>query len=550
MNRFNLKNTVLFILIIILAVILRILWLDRIPPALYTDEADQGYNAYSILLTGRDEHGVLFPVSLRSFGDWKPPLPAFFMTPFIFLFGLTEWSVRIPSVIFGIGTIILTYFMIIEIFNRRPAKQSLALLASFFLSISPWHIFQSRVAMLVICGLFFLELGIYCFIKSINNRKLLFLSVTSFILSIYSYYGLRLIVPLILIVLSLLYWREIKMKISQIIACFFIVLILLTPLIINFVKEPDVIFGRAKTVSVFYDQGINLRKWELITQDGLKASPIITRLFHNNLYMYGTNIIRRFLSHFDGHFLFAAGDQANPFKIPSMGLLYIVDLIFIVSGAIILIKEKNQKNTLIFYWLAISILPASFTFMTPSSNRIFDAIVPYTVLIAFGVMFIIRITKHKLIFSSLLTLSYSICLLYFLNQYFIVLPVKHAEWWSFQWSESGKYISQIQKKYDNIVVLDENNMAYIYLLFYDRYNPEKFQKEAIKTYVADSAGFEHVEGYGKYIFYHDYSWEDIKDNFPPKTLFIVPFAQAANDSSYIKLISYPDNRAAIKIFEK
>ncbi|MEK7166717.1 MAG: 4-amino-4-deoxy-L-arabinose transferase, partial [Patescibacteria group bacterium] len=49
--------------ITILAAILRIYGLDQYPPALYSDEVSQGYNAYSILKTGRDEFGTWLPVS-------------------------------------------------------------------------------------------------------------------------------------------------------------------------------------------------------------------------------------------------------------------------------------------------------------------------------------------------------------------------------------------------------------------------------------------------------------------------------------------------------
>ena len=39
------------------------------PPLLW-DEAALGYNAYSILKTGRDEYGQYFPLIFKSFGDY------------------------------------------------------------------------------------------------------------------------------------------------------------------------------------------------------------------------------------------------------------------------------------------------------------------------------------------------------------------------------------------------------------------------------------------------------------------------------------------------
>lgn len=95
--------------IIFLAIILRIPALDKFPPSLYSDEISQGYNAYSVLLTGHDEYGKYFPVSFRSFGDWKPPLQTYIMIPTIWMFGLNAWGVRLPSAIVGILTVLLTY---------------------------------------------------------------------------------------------------------------------------------------------------------------------------------------------------------------------------------------------------------------------------------------------------------------------------------------------------------------------------------------------------------------------------------------------------------
>ena len=87
----------------ILSAFLRLWHLGSIPSSLYSDEVDQGYNAYSLLKTGKDEHGKFLPVSLRSFGDWKPPLPTYLMIPSIMIFGLNEFAVRFPSAILGLA---------------------------------------------------------------------------------------------------------------------------------------------------------------------------------------------------------------------------------------------------------------------------------------------------------------------------------------------------------------------------------------------------------------------------------------------------------------
>ena len=57
MKRFSIVGIILF------AAVLRFWQLGQIPPSLYWDEASLGYNAYSILLTARDEHSKFIPVT-------------------------------------------------------------------------------------------------------------------------------------------------------------------------------------------------------------------------------------------------------------------------------------------------------------------------------------------------------------------------------------------------------------------------------------------------------------------------------------------------------
>src|SRR4030067_1088650 len=81
--------------IVLVAALLRFYKLGSNPPSLYWDEASLGYNAYSILKTGRDEHGEKLPIDrFIAFGDYKPPLYIYSAVGFIKAFGLNEFSVR------------------------------------------------------------------------------------------------------------------------------------------------------------------------------------------------------------------------------------------------------------------------------------------------------------------------------------------------------------------------------------------------------------------------------------------------------------------------
>ena len=105
------------IAIILLAAILRFYKLAEVPPSLYWDEASLGYNAYSILKTGHDEHGVFLPITnFAAFGDYKPPGYVYMTVPSIALLGLSELAVRFPSALFGTLTVFLTYLIAKKLF--------------------------------------------------------------------------------------------------------------------------------------------------------------------------------------------------------------------------------------------------------------------------------------------------------------------------------------------------------------------------------------------------------------------------------------------------
>ncbi|OGG00030.1 hypothetical protein A2153_05785 [Candidatus Gottesmanbacteria bacterium RBG_16_38_7b] len=541
----NNKNLFILIAILLLAGFLRFYRLGSLPPSLYSDEAAQGYNAYSLFNSGRDEHGRFWPVSLRSFGDWKPPLPTLLMIPVIAVNGLNETSVRFPGAFLGTATVYLTYLLVKILLINFSGKNKIALLSSFILTVSPWHILQSRAAMLVMVALFFLMLGTYLFLKG-NRRMIYFLFGVFFLtLSVYAYYGLRLVTPLIFIILLFLSPRFFYRKTWLL--SFLIIFSVILPLIIGYLNNPDVIFGRARTISVFYDQGVNLRLWELTTQDGLSSDPLITRFFHNRWYLYGKQIVNNFFSHFDGRYLFLAGDQSQPFKIPGQGILLFIEVVFFPSGLYFLIKKNLSRNYFLLFWLLISVLPAALTFMVPSSNRSFNAVFPYAVIISIGIYFLASLLNSKLT-SSLITMLYLINFLYFMNSYFLLLPRDNSSIWNYGWREAVTYVKKLEKQYDNIIISDVNGMPYIYFLFYNQYDPAQFQKEAVRSYAADRFGFEHVESFSKYIFQYEFDVKLARQNKTADTLYLVPADFVPEGEKFGQSVYYPNGKAAIRIF--
>ena len=89
------KKIIIYALTAFIAVtfIIRLTGLAFSPPGFFCDETSIGYNAYSVLMTGKDEHGIFLPVFFKAFGDYKNPVYVYLATIPIKLFGLSVYSV-------------------------------------------------------------------------------------------------------------------------------------------------------------------------------------------------------------------------------------------------------------------------------------------------------------------------------------------------------------------------------------------------------------------------------------------------------------------------
>ena len=93
------KKYFILVAALLLGFYLRIHNVANMPNGLTWDEAALGYNAFSILKTGRDEFGKFLPIIFKSFGDYKPGLYVYLAVPSVAIFGLTEFATRLPSVL-------------------------------------------------------------------------------------------------------------------------------------------------------------------------------------------------------------------------------------------------------------------------------------------------------------------------------------------------------------------------------------------------------------------------------------------------------------------
>src|SRR3989344_5610112 len=109
------KNSLFLILIVLFAFLIRFIAIDKFPPSLNWDEVSHGYNAYSILTTGKDEWGQPFPAIFRAYGDYKLPVYIYIATITEAIFGVNALGVRLPSILAGTLSVFFTYLLAIKL---------------------------------------------------------------------------------------------------------------------------------------------------------------------------------------------------------------------------------------------------------------------------------------------------------------------------------------------------------------------------------------------------------------------------------------------------
>ncbi len=563
---FLINNSIFLILII--AVLLRLWRLDVNPPHLSPDEASLGYNAYSILRTGKDEYGKLLPLIFKSFGDYKPGLYVYLTVPFVAVFGLNEWSVRLPSALAGVIAVWLIFKIVKELLeskfgwvNKEINVNLMASVAALLLTLSPWHIHFSRGAWEINVSLTLTLAGLLFFLKSLKNAKYIILSVVLFSLTFLTYQGAKMSTLIVVLVILTVFFREIiafvKENIKIILLALAIAVGIVSPALLSFSRGQT---GRLKVFSIFSYPRPKDYIESMLNQNNEKIGDLNYLLFHGEILNYKRGILGRYFNHFSGRFLFFEGDYQNPkHSSPNHGMLMLFDLLLLPFGIYYLVGQKSRFSKFIFLWLFLSPFPAVLTRDQVQAVRAFNMVIPLSLISAYGLVKILTISnalvdKFRVAGSlviGILVIIFSGSLIYFLDSYYIHLPIHNAKYWNYGYREVIEKMLPIQKNYRTIYFQQSYNQPYIYYLFYSKYDPSKYQRSAnLTNYMGPDVGL--VEKLDN-ISFSGWSWPYATGE--KSTLIIgdsvaIPSDFNSKDYNLISEIKYPDNfMTAFRIVE-
>lgn len=446
-----LKSSYLLILILIFAGFLRLVDLGNNPRSLYGDELTAAYDSYSILKTGYDQKGNFLPITFELGGN-RPAGYIYGSIPFIWIFGPSALGIRMLSVLSGLGIVILMFLLGKKLFEER-----VGLLAATLTAISPWAINLSRGGFETHFALFLTLVGVYCLLISKTKPWLILATSLTFALAVNTYSTYKMTIPLMII---LLVWF-VKDRQSYFKASFgkytfaaIAVIVLTGVLLIN-----QVLFAnsqeRFNSINVFGQKdlageivrGVNIERSISSLPNSLKP------FFYNKSNEYFGLITSSYLNNFSWNFLFLKGDENPRHNMAVMGQFYIVEILLMVLGLMVLVRQK-RKAGLIIGWILIAATPATLM-LVPHALRSSLMIPPLILLSALGTSYLIGIAKPlKNIALIIIIVAIAVQFIFFVNKYYFLAPEQFRQFWSYSAKLASQTAMENSPNYDYVIITE------------------------------------------------------------------------------------------------
>lgn len=455
--------------ILALAGIIRVYNLRDNPAGLFCDEAALGYNAYSILETGRDENGVRFPLYIWSFGGYKNPIYIYTAIIPIALFGLDEFSLRLTSVFFGLLTIWGVYLLLSEILDRKAG-----LVAALLLAVTHWHIHFSRIAFELVSLPAFFVLGFYFLVRGVKRKKnwCWYVSAVFFGLCFYAYAPSKLQVPLFLLGAAIIYIKEVwRRKIGFLLAL--------------------AVFALTVAPSLHFSYKNKAR-----AQRYFKSTSIFRN--ENDTGKLASTFWKNYRAFYDREFLFE--DQRDPVirhSVRNFGVYPRYFLPLSLLGLLFIFVRRDRNMFLVLIWLAL--YPAAAGLMTeiPSASRSFIGVPVLPIICGYGLYCVFtlvggirwRWVAFGIEGAILLAVGYYLIddLRLYLHEYFVKYPkYSAAGMGGFQhgYRDAIRYMESRRDDYDLLMLTTTStHQPYIFALFYSGMDPARYLKTRYPGYL-------------------------------------------------------------------
>lgn len=487
----------------------------QIPAGLNRDEVALGYNAYSLLKTGKDEWGKSWPISITSFGDQKLPGYIYTLIPFIALFDLEIWVVRLPSLLAGLIVMIGMGLIAMKLAKLAKYSSSWQLIASFIvmilIAISPWHMHFSRVAYETHLAMAFFISSVTCLFFALDiQHKLLqriLLAKAGLLagLTLLTYHGYQIFTPLFLLAFLIIFFQQIKKldKIGLAMGVFF-----------GLLSVGLLISGGVLQANQAKSQGINpfnnqvLLKKATEYRSASNLPPLVNKILFNKVNEGLITFTQNYISTFSGTFFFIHGSghgDHNPGNGNNTNLFLAP---FILLGLLSLGKRYKEKATqIIIAWILLALIPSSLT-INPLLEVRLGAIFPILELLAvIGIFSLLSFLSNsqKRIASVLLISIGLISTIRLFIFYTTLAPIISVD--NTHYHLLAKTIFKYQENNEAVLTQSPASSPYIWYLFENKIDPAFAQKSIVHHPTTDE-GFKHVKQLNN-IYFETINWNDL-----------------------------------------
>jgi 4-amino-4-deoxy-L-arabinose transferase-like glycosyltransferase len=467
------------IAILVLATVLRVYDIGGNPPGFFTDEASFGYNAYTILHSGKDEFGVRMPLLFRAFGEYKMPVYIYSQVPFIALLGLSELPVRLTTAFYGVMTVLALFLLVRELFKNDGT----ALAAAAVLAVLPWHVHYSRTGLGDITAhVFFLVLGLYLFMVGLRRPAFWIGTAVAFVLAIYSYRSAWVLTPPLLAVLAVLYHRDLIRNRRYSLIAVLILAVAVIPIVMHLTSGTS---DRSKDQSVF--------SLHLSTRDTIEK------------------VLHGYRAHFTPGFLFnGTAEQPNlRHGIPGAGWIYPWQVPFLGLGFAWLLWKPTRSKLIAITLLVIFPLASAVSVDPPKSARAFFGAIAFAIITACGIGAAVQIltswrpTRWAALVGGALAATVvlgtavagSMQFVDFAHTYYGEYETNAGGFWGWQWGPRPiiEHFLAVDDQYDQFVMDIAFNEPQMFFRFYapdgcgkctfgtwDQFDPSKRQLFALR----------------------------------------------------------------------
>ncbi|NLE44466.1 MAG: hypothetical protein GX620_07070 [Chloroflexi bacterium] len=460
--------------ILLLGAALRFVALEHSPPGLAPDEASNGYDAYSIALTGRDQHGNLLPTVMASLNDYRMPAFIYAATPFVGVLGLSVTSIRMTAAMLGWLGLPLIYWLGAHMVNRRAG-----LIAALLLALSPWHFPLSRiglefsmVSLLVTASV----AAVWAWHMGGHQVGWALGAAVLFGLTLYTHSAMKLLAPAMMAGLAVLLWPEVRRHPRQVALLAGICGVMALPILIDTWRIPEMMQARYAQVAVFApDRPFGDATREALANWAAQISP---------------------------SFLFLLGDTDALRHPPGMGQLYWIQAPLLALSLVcgVCMRRYRKALGLLILWVALAGVPVALTSLdsqTGHATRSASAIVPWQVLSAAGFAWVWdRWRRWHAVLIVLFLLGLLVQGTPYMTHYFTDYPREVALRFDDGMRQVVETMDAFDDAHDVVVFTEQASWPYLHILFFTQYDPGLLQTDLP---VRGSELFAPVTRVGKYV---------------------------------------------------